>query len=190
MVNATNIGSIDNLGSNMTIATFGCAEHHLPTTGNLGRKTQHQNRGEKRCTAARDVKPHTLNGDGTLQATHTGAGFDVDSGRPLSRMESRDVFGCLGYGLLHFGRYLGCQGFTLVGGEFQGLEVCTVKLQGIVSQGLVAGLTDVGHNGFDTGFNLFVVGDVSYGQCVPLVAGRAMEYLHKLKFEPEADSVI
>ena len=103
VVNATDIGSIDYFGSNMSIGSLRSAKHNFFTTSNNSWSSQHQHCREQRCTSARNIQSHTLNGYRLLHTMHTGLSFHLNHHRLLCFMKSLYVMQCMLNGLLHFG---------------------------------------------------------------------------------------
>ena len=90
-VDTSDVSSSEDGGVYATFAVGRCAEHNFATSGNLGGCGKHEHSAEERSRAARDIKPHFLDGHALLPAGDARSGLHTDALVALSLMEPRNV---------------------------------------------------------------------------------------------------
>ena len=119
----------------------------VATSGNLGRRGEHQHRGKQWRRTSGDIQPHLFDGYGFLPALHPVGHTDVTALKLLGAMEGFDVAVRQHDGLLEGGVYQPLGFVHLFGRHGQPGETHLVELLLILFQGFVAALLHIVKHG-------------------------------------------
>ena len=167
---AANVRCVDDFRGNLSVMSLRGAEHHLLAARNACRKSQHQDRGEKRCLSAWNVKANALDWHGPLVTADAFCRLHLNGNWTLRGVEGRDILGGSGNCPFHVFRHL-CSGrlaFRLA--DFNLRNLCPVKFPGISAQCFIALRFNSGDNLSHTFLYGRVVGDIALRQSIPGVA--------------------